>query len=277
MKAKRHSKYQRIHDYFHDAILEGVVKPGDQLPTEAELCAEFAASRPTVSRALGQLADMGLVMRRAGSGTFVLDWRSQEGGKKTRRLGMLIPGLRDTEIFEPIAGQIAAFAEAKGFDLVRGAELESASTAAGNTADLLCAPYIKQGVEGVFFAPLELDRNSETLNHKIVSTLENHGIVVVLLDRDLGPFPRRSNCDMVGLDNLSGGYMIAAHLLRSGCRRIDFLALPYSAQTVVQRLDGVRAALHDAGIMMPQNWVHYGAPDDPQFVQRDLVDAQVEA
>ena len=111
MKAKRNAKYQRIYDYFRKAILEGAVKPGDQLPTETELCAEFAASRPTVSRALALLAKEGLVRRRAGSGTFVSD-RAENGSPVTRRLGLLIPGLGATEIFEPMCAHIAAVAHA---------------------------------------------------------------------------------------------------------------------------------------------------------------------
>jgi GntR family transcriptional regulator of arabinose operon len=273
MKAERRAKYQRIHDYFHEAILEGAVKPGDQLPTEYELCAKFAASRPTVGRAMGLLAKAGLVERRAGSGTYVLD---RQVRAQARRLGLLIPGLRDTEIFDPISTHLAAFARAQGFDLVHGTKPQTAKNPA-HSAGRFCDPYVAQGVKGVFFAPLELDRNSESINRSIVRTFETHGIVVVLIDRDLGPFPRRSECDLVGLDNLCAGYMIAAHLLRSGCRRIDFLALPYSAQTVVQRLEGVRAALHDAGTVMPRQWVHYGAPDDAEFVQRDLVASHAEA
>jgi DNA-binding LacI/PurR family transcriptional regulator len=276
VKAKRNAKYQRIYDYFRKAILEGAVKPGDQLPTETELCAEFAASRPTVSRALALLAKEGLVRRRAGSGTFVSD-RAENGSPVTRRLGLLIPGLGATEIFEPMCAHIAAVAEAEGFHLVWGSLQESANSDGTDLASKLCQRYIEQGVEGVFFAPLELDRQSASINQQIVRTLQKHGIVVVLLDRDLGPFPRRSDCDLVALDNLQAGYLIAAHLLRRGCRRIDFLALPHSAQTVAQRLEGVRAALYDAGVIMPKSWIHSGIPTDDAFVQRDFVDAGIEA
>lgn len=276
MKAKRNAKYQRIYDYFRGEILEGGVKPGDQLPTEAELCAEFAVSRPTVSRALRQLADEGLVCRRPGAGTFVSEPAACVA-KSRRRLGMLIPSLSETEIFEPMCTQIDAVAATEGFDLVWGSACDAAAASADDAAPRLCQAYIEQGVEGVFFAPFELAKGSESLNQQIVRLLQSHGIIVVLLDRDLGPFPRRSDCDLVALDNLQAGYLIAAHLLRRGCQRIDFLALPYSAQTVTQRLEGVRGALYDAGIIMRKTWIHCGAPTDQEFVQHDIVDGGVEA
>jgi LacI family transcriptional regulator len=270
LKAKRNAKYQVVFDHFNRAILEGALKAGDQLPTEMDLCEQFEASRPTIARALRLLVDEGLVRRRAGSGTFVSEHQA-EASARTRRLGLLIPGLGQTEIFEPICAQIAAVAEAQGFHIVWGSGHGEDNVTPGKAAQALCKRYIEQGLEGVFFAPLELEERSESINRQIVESLQRHGIAVVLLDRDIGKFPRRSDFDLVALDNLRGGYMIAAHLMRMGVSRLDFVAPPRSAQTITQRLEGVRAALFDAGISMPREWVHYGHADDIKFVQK-LVD-----
>jgi len=53
------------------AILGGTYTPGDQLPTEAELCEMLGVSRTVVREALRVLEDDGLVVRRHGVGTFV--------------------------------------------------------------------------------------------------------------------------------------------------------------------------------------------------------------
>jgi GntR family phosphonate transport system transcriptional regulator len=48
-------------------------QPGDLLPSEQALAAQFAVNRHTVRRAVEQLVDNGLVERQHGRGTFVLD------------------------------------------------------------------------------------------------------------------------------------------------------------------------------------------------------------
>lgn len=54
------------------AIASGEYKPGDRLPTEKQLAERFAASRPTVNKAIASLANDGLVVRRKRAGTIVL-------------------------------------------------------------------------------------------------------------------------------------------------------------------------------------------------------------
>jgi DNA-binding FadR family transcriptional regulator len=53
------------------AILQGEYSYGERLQAERQLADHFNASRSTVREALRQLADMHLVTRRVGSGTFV--------------------------------------------------------------------------------------------------------------------------------------------------------------------------------------------------------------
>ncbi|WOF22235.1 FCD domain-containing protein [Microbacterium betulae] len=55
-----------------DRIVEGIVAPGDRLPSEAKLVAEFGASRTVVREALHRLQSRGLVRTRVGSGSYAL-------------------------------------------------------------------------------------------------------------------------------------------------------------------------------------------------------------
>ncbi|MBB96478.1 MAG: phosphonate metabolism transcriptional regulator PhnF [Rhodobacteraceae bacterium] len=52
-------------------IAEGRFSTGDRLPTEAQLAGRFGVNRHTVRRALGAMAEDGLVHSRRGSGVFV--------------------------------------------------------------------------------------------------------------------------------------------------------------------------------------------------------------
>lgn len=52
-------------------IAAGLFRPGDRLPTEAELSRRFAVNRHTLRRAMAALADAGKVRIEQGRGTFV--------------------------------------------------------------------------------------------------------------------------------------------------------------------------------------------------------------
>ena len=54
-----------------DEITAGHYRPGDKLPTEAELAARFGVNRHTVRHALSSVAEAGLVHSRRGAGVFV--------------------------------------------------------------------------------------------------------------------------------------------------------------------------------------------------------------
>lgn len=54
-------------------VAEGPMKPGDRLPTEKELEAEFGVSRTVIREAVAVLKAEGLVEPRRGAGIFVLD------------------------------------------------------------------------------------------------------------------------------------------------------------------------------------------------------------
>jgi GntR family transcriptional regulator len=65
--------YIRIQDKIRAALATGALKPGDKLPTEAELSVEFRTTRSTVRHALDRLVFEGLIVRRVGRGSFVTD------------------------------------------------------------------------------------------------------------------------------------------------------------------------------------------------------------
>jgi GntR family transcriptional repressor for pyruvate dehydrogenase complex len=58
---------------FEALILEGVLRPGDQVPVERELAKMLDVSRPTLRDALGELEQRQLLVARHGGGTFVAD------------------------------------------------------------------------------------------------------------------------------------------------------------------------------------------------------------
>lgn len=67
--------YQQVADQLRRLILNGELRSGDRLPSEAEMVAQFGVSRSTVREALRALASRDLVHTRRGvtGGTFVSD------------------------------------------------------------------------------------------------------------------------------------------------------------------------------------------------------------
>src|SRR5882672_1580157 len=54
-------------------IARGVLKPGDRIPSEKQLCQRFGVGRTSVREALRSLAVMGVLESHMGDGTFVTE------------------------------------------------------------------------------------------------------------------------------------------------------------------------------------------------------------
>ena len=68
-------RYAAIKAFICDAIKAGTLRPSDRVPSEAELVSRFGVSRMTANRALRELQSAGVLVRRAGSGSFVAEPR----------------------------------------------------------------------------------------------------------------------------------------------------------------------------------------------------------
>jgi GntR family transcriptional regulator len=63
--------YLQLKRWIEDAVVRGVVKPGDALPSERDLALKVDVSRVTVRKAVQDLVRDGVLVQRHGSGTFV--------------------------------------------------------------------------------------------------------------------------------------------------------------------------------------------------------------
>lgn len=72
--------YRQLKDRVIAMMLDGILKPGDALPSVRQVAAEYQLNPITVSRAYQELADEALVEKRRGLGMFVTD----EGARKLR-------------------------------------------------------------------------------------------------------------------------------------------------------------------------------------------------
>lgn len=249
-------KYKRICQELKSAIDCGTYAAGCRLPSEHEMVQHHGASRITVSRALRELQVEGYVERRAGSGTYV-----RAASTKQHTFGLIIPELGQTEIFEPICQGMAAAQQVRNHVLLWGKSLGGSETTASEAREV-CSRLISSRISGVFFAPLESNAQKEAINSEITEILADAGIPVVLLDRDIYNYPRRSRFDVVGIDNRRAGFVATQHLIEAGARRIAFIGRPHLAPSCLARANGYREAVASALVGMGPAFVEQLDPSD---------------
>lgn len=90
--------YLQVAALLRDAITSGQYKPGEQLPSRAQLTAWYEVSAMTVQNALRELRDEGLIVSRQGQGVFVRT-RADTGPEARLRTARRVLG----ELHRPIS------------------------------------------------------------------------------------------------------------------------------------------------------------------------------
>lgn len=264
-------KHTQIYNKLREAIEAGKYAAGQKLPSESQLVKQFGASRPTVGRALRDLQVESWIERRAGSGSYV-----RGESRESHLIGMIIPKLGETEIFDPICREMAHRLQARDHSLLWATPEEYEGVGLLEQMTRLCGQLIARKVAGVFLAPLELTADYVDVNQRIASILDRASIPIVLLDRDLLAYPKRSRYDRVGINNRLAGHVITEHLLKLGSRRIAFVNRPNSAETVWHRRAGYADALKSYAVDADPQFHFEGDPADSSFVN-SIVKSGVEA
>jgi DNA-binding LacI/PurR family transcriptional regulator len=262
------TKHRQICDHIRDGIASGKYTVGGQVPTEAELSRLFSACRQTVTQAMRELVQQGLLTRQRGVGTFV----SRQLPKAGKAWGLLLPESY-AGIFPVISSHIVKAAKAKGYSILLDSalaasadapQLEEAPSSADATRtmrtqriDAICREYVARGVAGMFFLPLMVPNDETSINRRVVETFDRASISIVLIDRDIYDYPRRSRFDLVGVANRRGSQVVVEHLIGLGCRRIEYISYEGSASTASARIAGYQDALRDAGIAPDPKCIHH--------------------
>ena len=265
------NSYKQIYDQLLKQIQRGDYRTGELLPTDLQLTAEFGVSRPTVARAFSMLVDDGYIERKAGYGTFI---------KKVPRsfhwnVGLIIPSLGKTEIFEPICAKIA-----ECFDRADIKFHWTSSPDAVNSKQAalqICQSCIEQKLDGVFFTPVEHADHADEMNIRILEMLTEAGIQTVLLDRDVLPWPQQTPYDLIGIDNIQAGFVTARHLIENGCKTFLFVTESIPATTVKLRMMGCREALLQSELPLANFQTLETVMDDPGAVADVILQKETDA
>ena len=108
--------YRQLKERVVAMMLDGVLKPGDALPSVRQVAAEYQLNPITVSRAYQELADEALVEKRRGLGMYVTEEASKKllANERERFLKDEWPlvleriqrlGLAMDELLQPVTGK----------------------------------------------------------------------------------------------------------------------------------------------------------------------------
>ncbi|WP_187414660.1 GntR family transcriptional regulator [Nonomuraea sp. PA05] len=110
--------YRQVAEELQDRIGKGAYRPGDRLPSENDLSAEFAVNRLTVRRAIQELVRAGELHVRQGAGTFI--------APPTMRYEVTMDNPRQLSTAEGLQRAIDKIGREVGEDLISAAPHEDA-------------------------------------------------------------------------------------------------------------------------------------------------------
>lgn len=234
-----------------------------KLPSEEVFVRRFSVSRGTVRKALDELQRQGVIESRKGSGYYL----TTRGMRRTNRIGLLMPEITFTPIFQRLAHEVSVFAERSGISVFLGQETGGTAAKRTQVAKSIARNFVKQGVDGVIFRPL-VDDGLQTANLAVIDILRKAKVPVVLIDCDVCHFPKQSGLDVVGISHLDAGRRIAEHLLKRGCRHIVFLQGGPPSVNRRDRLTGVAGEVVTAGARWDDESVVKLTGDDAAGVEK---------
>lgn len=250
---------ERIAAVLLTRIGQGKYLPGEWLPTERELAAEFRADRSTIRAALSLLAERRLILREPGCRSRVAaEVSGTEHNSLNQSRHQPPVSLQTLAILSPQTLNYPATPNIQwgAMHVLRQTEAPYRLVVLDNNGENRAETYRRerQGLEaiqsdGIQGAVIWQQGNLETLPDLI--RLQQSGIPLVLIDRCQPNFV----CDFVGIDNAEAAKEAVLYLMDLGHRRIGHLTMEDSILTVQDREQGYRAALLSRGILPLDEWV----------------------
>lgn len=260
--------YAQLKMLLLEEILRGRYGPGEQLPTEHELCATYGISRTPVSRALSELAAEGVLTRHRRRGTLVNPhWQRRDTDRPELRV--VVPGGPWERLLRRAAPEgIRLNVATVEFPDLRRTLVHA--VAAGRAPDLavLDSVWVAEFASAGFLLPLdELDPQWVAEEYKpgfveaLIAAAQFDGRPVAMpVDADVaGMWYRRPALAQAGVESLSRwsdlaavGESLARHVptpivLPGGSRggeTTSYCLLAFLAANGAQVLDGERVVLH---------------------------------
>ncbi|MFJ9180531.1 LacI family DNA-binding transcriptional regulator [Streptomyces sp. NPDC102360] len=217
--------------------------------TSVDLARQLGLSQTTVSRALrGHPSVTEKTRRRVIDAAQALGYRPDAAARMlvTRRakaLGVVVADLR-SPLYPPAIATIQERSAARGYRMALIRDPEEAHDA--EAVEVLNEAI----VDGLIFM-------SATDDSPGVARVAARHMPMVLLSRDFSDL----RADTVMSEDRAGGALVAHHLAELGHQRIAMLSVPRTVSNGREREDGMRDALRERGLDLPEEYVRRGAID----------------
>lgn len=164
---------------------------------------------------------------------------------QTNTIGVLVPDIENPFFGQVIKG-ISSLADERNLNIILCDTNEDISK------EIKFLKMLKeQRILGIIVTPTN---DTNEVNNEQLSVLENMGIPIVLVDRDV----KHSNFDGVFIDNIRGAYEATSALINEGHRKIAIITGPITAKPGRDRLTGYKKALRMNDIKLNEEYLFYG-------------------
>jgi LacI family transcriptional regulator len=240
------TKYLDVAKMIEAEIVSGLWSEGVRMPGVRGIASKYGVSTVTASRSLQVLRDRGLIHSVERSGSFPVANKAVDRRQRVwSACFRTTPGPWYGASHSTTMSGFAAMAHAGeiGLDTVTF-RIEDSSTEAQIVRMARDARAL--GVTGLFLMPSRISEAAMRQDEAILRGCRSSNLPVVLIERNLRGVGRPLEYDVVGPDDLDGGYQCARHLHDSGRRRVAFVpGSPTSSHR--DRLAGYLLARQEVG------------------------------
>ncbi|UOF88717.1 GntR family transcriptional regulator [Fodinisporobacter ferrooxydans] len=249
--------YEKIFLELLEQIRSGILKPNDRVPSEKELADQYQVSRITSKKSLEKLAQLGVIERIRGKGSYVSD--SLPDLTKLEQPGTQSQSLETEKNPNGLIGVIIPdfFSDCYGREILRSIEKRCSEMkyhivikltyGSQEEEELAIRSLVQQGVKGLIIYPVNGQHYTASLLRLVLDQFP-----LVLIDRYLKGIPACS----VYTDNKAAAQELTTFLLVQGHQHIAFVSPPEEyTSSIEERIQGFTTAHSHRGFAVNPNYV----------------------
>lgn len=252
------AKYEEILKSIKEQLDKGVLKAGDRIESENQLCQRFNVSRQTVRHAISVLEQDGIIERRRGSGTYIKSSVNIEENKQKTMFVAVMTTYVDEYIFSAIIKGIEHELSRAGY----GMQVSFTNNTVEKERFILKNILEKGMVDGLIAETTRSGLPNPNLD--IYEKIMKKGIPVLFINSHYAGL----DAPYVSLNDKMAGKMITNHLLKCGHRDIAAIFKADDGQGH-QRYAGYIEALMEADIKIRSQSVVWIDTDEVHNMHED--------